>query len=147
MKFIKTLISNIIEKRKIKKQEKLYKTYGNGVSLTYPILPKLRILSIYLDEVGIKNITKTSYHLIITFNDNTTANVWNENKPYAWMSSGEIKFSNGESLSWANQSPPLETLYKFKKYLDEKKNDEDSDITKYLPTKMLRKQKLLSLKK
>lgn len=142
MKFIKTLFSNMIEKRKIKQQQKLYESYYN-CSLNYPILPKLIILSIYLDKIGIKNMSESQYHMHITFNDNTTATIWNENKPYAWMSSGKINFSNGESLKWASKSPPLETLYKFKKF----KEKNDTDITKYLPSKMLRKQKLQKLLK
>lgn len=62
------------------------------------------------------------------------------------MSSGNINFSNGEKISWQGKMPPLEVLYKYKKYI-ENDNDDDDNINKYLPIKYQRKMKLEKLNK
>ena len=81
----------------------------------------------------------------ITFNDGTIYSFWDDNKWFAWMSYGEIKFSNGKELKWDEKMPSSEVLYKYSRYIRKIKNKPDSDYTEYLPLKLLRKMKLKKL--
>lgn len=111
-----------------------------------PSWNKLDFLIIYLEEVGIKSVEykEEYYGCIITFNDGTIYRFWNENKWFAWMCSGEIRFSNGKKLEWRDKMPSSEVLYKYRKYI-RKNIQKDSDYSEYLPLKLLRKMKLKKL--
>jgi hypothetical protein len=111
---------------------------------------QLYILLIYLESVGIKSIhlQRNDARYFIIFNDNTTLEFWNNNRWYAWMSEGKIKFSNGKILSWSSEMPSPEVLIKYIRIiraLEKKKQNEDFE--QYLPIKVLRKNKLKKLNK
>jgi hypothetical protein len=75
---------------------------------------------------------------------------WNANRWYAWMSQGEITFSNGKNLTWNATMPSSEVLYNFKKIIkkEEKiKKVVDNEYSELLPTKIIRRRKLDKLKK
>ena len=112
---------------------------------------KLDVLLVYLNEVGIRTIDlNDSYYNTIIFNDNTKMKFWNANRWYAWMSQGEIVFSNGKTLTWNAVMPSSEVLYKFKKIIVAQgkiKKVDDSNFTDLLPVKVIRKRKLDKLKK
>jgi len=111
----------------------------------YETYKTLDVLLIYLEEVGIKSFTCNNPHRVsIIFKDGTKLRFWNENRWYAWMSSGEINFSNGETLKWENRMPSREVVFYFRRLI--RKKEEEEDITRYLPVKMIRKKKLKKLK-
>ena len=112
---------------------------------------RLDVLSIYLDEIGIKSIhyTRNDYEIVMEFNDGTILKGWNENKWYAWLSSGEINFSNGKLIRWSKKMPNVELALRLKKIVknfDNQKYD-NFDHTQYLPKSLIRKLKLQKLEK
>jgi len=112
---------------------------------------RLDVLSIYLDEIGIKSIhyTRNDYEIVMEFNDGTILKGWNENKWYAWLSSGEINFSNGKLIRWSKKMPNVELALRLKKIVknfDNQKYD-NFDHTQYLPKSLIRKLKLEKLEK
>lgn len=122
-------------KKKKNSEEKLYKTYGQ---VLYPQESILSVLTIYLEEIGVRTFDYDSHYMNIIFKDGTQAQIWNANRWECWMSSGDVQFSNGERLHWGSKMPPIETLYKYRKYVENYEND----ITKYLPISYQRKKKL-----
>lgn len=122
-----------------------YFLYGSFI-INYKTNYKLYILLIYLNEIGIKSFTKQSEYIsIIIFNDNTEFIFWNENRWYAWMRTGEIKFSNGKKLNWDGEMPPFEVLFKYKKLIKKLERKIDTNFSEYLPTQLIRKYKLQKL--
>lgn len=124
-----------------------YFLYGQLFGRGYDGMKKLNILLIYLEDVGIKSISKLNghYDLEIIFNDNSRFECrCSESRSIRWysfMRYGKIEFSNGKILIWDSNMPSYEILYKYKKIIIEKMEDTD-DYTEYLPTRVLRKLKL-----
>lgn len=124
--------------------------YGSLMK-NYEVYYKLDILLVYLKEVGIKTIiiSNDKYRGTIIFNDNTKFSFWNANRWYAWMSSGEIIFSNGKTLNWDMKMPKSEVLYKFKKVIkayEKISKITDNAYSDLLPIKVQRKRKLNRIK-
>ena len=71
------------------------------------------ILNRYLDK-GIKNVKHDKYCLYIEFTDGVKAELWNENKYYAWLSSGRIR-----DFYWKNSRPRKSTMRKLRYKLEE----------------------------
>ena len=120
--------------------KKFYYATLNGYYMNDEVNTKLNVLLIYLNNIGIKSIDYESHSIKIEFNDGTLLRGWNSNRWYAWLSEGEIKFSNGEILNWNHSRPNHEIIYKFKKIvkkwereIKKKQFQEDSDFSKYLP--------------
>lgn len=116
----------------------------------------LNILLIYLKSTGIKNYKDNDCYGDIEFNDGTKLHFWNTNKWYAWMSRGDIHFSNGEFFNWNEKMPNYEVLYHFKKEIQildriEKQKEEEIEKQKIkqmmnnAPITYIRKQKLKKL--
>lgn len=78
---------------------------------TYHILDI--ILNISLDK-GIKNVKHDEYCLYIEFTDGVKAELWNENKYYAWLSSGNI-----DGFYWKNSRPKKSTMRRLRYKLEE----------------------------
>lgn len=131
-----------------------YFMYGS-VLVIYKHSDLLDILLLYLKTSGIKNYKVTTYYGDIEFNDGTKLHFWNSSKWYAWMSRGEIYFSNGEKFDWNDKMPNFEVLYHFKKSIDriEKQKAKEIELQKLeqmmknAPITYIRKQKLKKLKK
>ena len=92
-----------------------YRILYSKLSL-YPVNRDLDILFIYLNDIGIRNINADGeFDIIIEFNDNTAIDSWNSNRWYAFLSRGQIKFSNGETLTWNQSMPNIKILYIIKR--------------------------------
>jgi hypothetical protein len=120
--------------------------------INYDINYKLDVLLIYLEKIGIDKVsyTKNNYYIIIDFKDGTRFRGYNENRWYAWLSIGEINFSNNKQLSWNNSMPSEEVIYKFRKAIlkiEKPSNSSNVNFDEYLPAKLLRKKKLEKLSK
>ena len=79
-----------------------------------------------LDEEWIYVRIDNGYWLYIITKNGTEAQLWNENKYYAWMRSGEISFytSVGDFrkrhvYSWENKLPSIYLMYLFQKKLSQ----------------------------
>ena len=124
--------------------------YGS-IMKNYNTNYKLNVLLVYLEEIGIRKVDLSDgYYCAVIFNDNTKMRFWNVNRWYAWMSQGEIIFSNGKTLTWNATMPSSEVLYKFKKIIKAQgkiKKIVDSEYSELLPVKVIRKRKLDKLKK
>ena len=113
---------------------------------------KLDVLLIYFNEIGIKS-TKVDYgYYLIIFNDDTQLKMWNENRWFAWMSSGSLTLKNGKNFEWNTCMPSYETLYHYMRYIksiepkEEKILKHSEDYSEYLPLRVVRKLKLKKLK-
>lgn len=134
--------------KKIKQKLNKLHYYMNFESRHYPYYKKLDIILVYIDNLDIVSIKNDDYYYIFTFSDNTILNFWHTNRWFAFMSQGNITFSNGKILDWCNKAPSYEILYKVKKIiLEYEKKQDDNEYYDCLPTKLLRKQKLEKLKK
>lgn len=71
------------------------------------------ILNRYLDK-GIKNVKHDEYRLYIEFTDGVKAELWNENKYSAWLSSGRIL-----DFYWERSRPRKSTMRKLRYKLEE----------------------------
>lgn len=114
----------------------------NGVYMNDKYAPKLDIILIYMNNIGIKSITlvENEHWIDVEFNDGTILHGWNANRWYAWLSQGNIKFSNGQSMKWYDYRPSHEIIYKlrkivmkYEKELKRQRYEEDTDFSKYLP--------------
>ena len=132
-----------------------YFLYGQMLGRGYSGMNKLNILLIYLEEVGIKSISRLNniysiYDIEIIFNDNSKFVFRCSNdkslKWFGFMRSGKLEFSNGKILKLNSNMPSYEVLYKYKKILNEKIKESD-DYTEYLPIRLLRKMKLKKIQK
>ena len=72
-----------------------------------------KVLNIYLNK-GIKSVKHDEFYLYIEFNDNTKAKLWNENKYYWWLSSGNI-----DGFYWKNSRPKKSTMRRLRYELEE----------------------------
>jgi len=124
-------IMNIMNNRRLRNFYYSMHVWG----MNYKAAPKLDILLIYLNNIGIKNIsTKDLYYINIEFNDGTVLKGWNTNRWYAWLSQGKINFSNGEKMTWNNELPSYEIFYKYKKIVKKwEQKDPNPNFLKYLP--------------
>lgn len=116
---------------------------------SYEHSKKLDILLIYLENIKITTIILDKYYCTIKFEDNSNLRFWNENRWYAWMSQGDMYFSNGKIMSWNGESPSYEILHKYKKIILEQERinkSSDLDFQDCLPIKYIRKLKLKKLK-
>lgn len=59
-------------------------------SMLYPVDPIADALLNKNIETGIKEVYSSGFWLLITFNNNSNAKLWNTNLYYAWLSSGWI---------------------------------------------------------
>jgi hypothetical protein len=121
-----------------------WKTYGSD--------SRLRVMEIYLEDVGVKSISLSpdKYYYTFIFNDGTEIKFWNANRWYAFMSQGEATFSNGKSFKWAGVMPPRSVLFKYKRIIKEYEKINDPAVksdgySEYLPLKLVRKNKLLKI--
>lgn len=114
----------------------------NGGFMNDKYTPKLNIILIYMNDIGIKSIAfvDNNHWINIEFNDGTILHGWNSNRWYAWLSQGNIKFSNGEIMKWYDYIPSHEIIYKLKKIvmkyekeLEKQRYKEETDFSKYLP--------------
>lgn len=124
-----------------------YFLYGSIIGRCDSRYRKLDILKVYLEEIGIKAISKMSdhyYDYYIIFNDDTTLYI-SYSTDYTFMRRGIMKFSDKE-LKWSDGMPSYEILYKYRKIVKKYQKDIDSDYSEYLPLKLKRKLKLKKLK-
>lgn len=64
---------------------------------------------------GIIQCESGEYDLILTFQNGIKANLWNANKPYAWLQKGDF-FRNGELfLTYKESRPKKSTMKKLEK--------------------------------
>lgn len=126
-----------------------YFLYGSIIGRCDSRYRKLDILKIYLEEVGMKAVSKivsstSLYDYYIIFNDDTTLYI-SYSTDYTFMRRGIMKFSDKE-LKWNEGMPSYEILYRYRKIIKKYHKDIDSDYSEYLPLTLKRKLKLKKLK-
>ena len=98
----KDLVKKKTKIEKIEKMKNLKNIFYSILYFSYKIYKTHNtlnsVLLIYLEKIGIKDININPHEFTIVFNDNTKLYYWNSNRWYAWMSEGNINFSNGEIL-------------------------------------------------
>ena len=72
------------------------------------------VLDSYLNQAldsGIASVTEcNSYYITIYFNDGSRLNAWNENKYYAWLTTGVFTMPNLDTFKWNNSRPKRKTM-------------------------------------
>ena len=66
------------------------------------------ILNLLHDEIV--DITLTDFELSITFSNDFTLMVWDENRYYAWLSRGKITYNGKIFYEWTKKMPTNKTM-------------------------------------